>query len=213
MKAVIFDMDGVIIDSEPIHNTVILSTLDHFGIPFNAADLSKFVGTTNTSLFNKLITKHALDISPTTINDYHYKNLRTTILKELSEPISGIRQLLSTIKHYHLATAIASSSSLDLINSVTQKFNISDYFQHLTSGENLPHSKPDPTIYLLTAKKLGVSPADCLVIEDAHLGVKAAKAAGMTCIGFQNPNSGNQDLSAADKIVTSITEINLSEYL
>ncbi|HEX9025530.1 MAG TPA: HAD-IA family hydrolase, partial [Clostridium sp.] len=90
---------------------------------------------------------------------------------------------------------------------VVSKFKLQDYFRFIVSGEEVDNGKPAPDVYIETAKKLGMLPRDCTVIEDSKNGVLAAKAAGMMCIGFQNVNSGNQDLSMADNIVKSILEI------
>lgn len=212
MKAVIFDMDGVIIDSEPIHNRVMLATLRHFGIPFDEREFVHYVGTTNAFLFEKLKREHPVSASIEEMDAYQYHALLETIPKEDIQPIPGIVPLLAALRERRIQAAIASSSSLELIEAVTRKFAIASYFKNFLSGEDLPKSKPDPAIYLLSAEKLGVRPADCLVIEDARLGVEAAKAAGMTCIGFRNPNSGDQDLSKADFVVDAIGEIDLNQF-
>ena len=90
------------------------------------------------------------------------------------------------------------------------KFGLTGYFQSVLSGADLPASKPDPAVYLLSAERLGVRPADCVVLEDAASGVAAAKAAGMFCIAYRNPNSGRQDLSRADMVVEKIGEIDIT---
>lgn len=207
MKAVIFDMDGVMIDSEPLHTRLLLHTFAKYEIPFDTRDFDLYVGTTTPSLFKQLIAKNHLSVTLDELTSYQSELTRAAIENGEVELIDGIRELLQTLKSCNIPTAIASSSSMDLITTVVKKFELTDYFSHYTSGEDLPRSKPDPAIYLLTAQKLSVDPVDCLVIEDARLGVQAAKAAGMTCIGFQNPNSGNQDLAKADKIVDSIRDV------
>lgn len=209
MKAVIFDMDGVIIDSEPIHNVTLLDTFAKYNVKFDPADFPKFVGLTTPFILQKLIDEQQLPITLTEILTYHETNLFAAIRDGDLTAIDGIPELLATLREKNIPAAIASSSPLCLIKTVVAKFGLQDFFVHLTSGEDLPKSKPDPAIYRITAEKLGVDPADCLVIEDAKLGVQAAKAAGMTCIGFQNINSGDQDLSKADRIVHSIREISV----
>ena len=106
-----------------------------------------------------------------------------------------------------MLTAIASSSSRDFISLVVDRTGIRQYFDAFISGQELPESKPNPAIYLLTAQTLGVEPSECIVLEDAHLGVEAAKRAGMRCIGYRNPNSGAQDLSKADVVVDRMEKI------
>ena len=92
---------------------------------------------------------------------------------------------------------------------VVSKFELEDYFSCILSGEEVENGKPAPDIYVETAKKLGIVPEECIVIEDSKNGVMAAKEAGMKCIGFKNINSGEQDLSKADYIVNSIVEIKI----
>lgn len=212
MKAVIFDMDGVIIDSEPIHNRLMLATFSHFGIPFDPQDFNQYVGTSNSFLFTKLIKLHNLPLSLKEIETYHDRHLLKALKEEAIDPVCGIEPLLRELKARKIPAAIASSSPLALIKVIVAKFGFEEYFVDLISGEDLPQSKPDPAIYLRSAKNLGIDPADCLVIEDARNGVIAAKAAGMTCIGIINPTSGDQDLSQADRVVKTIASINLDEF-
>ena len=98
-----------------------------------------------------------------------------------------------------------------LLGSTTDgdKKGLQDYFQSVLSGADLPQSKPDPAVYLLSAERLAVQPANCVVLEDAASGVAAAKAAGMYCIAYRNPSSGCQDLSRADRIVEDVADIDL----
>ena len=105
--------------------------------------------------------------------------------------------------------AIASSSPREFIEAVVKKIGIDQYFKILVSGEEIERSKPEPDIFLKAATLLNVSPTECLVVEDSKSGTIAAKKAGMKCIGYQNVNSGNQDLSNADFIVNDIKEIDI----
>jgi len=93
------------------------------------------------------------------------------------------------------------------MNTVLDSFGIRPYFSSILSGGELPESKPNPAIYLISAERLGIDPADCLVIEDTANGILAAKRAGMYCVAYRNPNSGKQDLSKADEIVDSLLEV------
>jgi beta-phosphoglucomutase-like phosphatase (HAD superfamily) len=104
--------------------------------------------------------------------------------------------------------AIASSSPLEMIRLVVQKLDIAEYFDLLLSGDNVKQGKPFPDIYNRSAALLRVVPQNCVVIEDSNNGAKAAKSANMRCIGFQNPTSGNQDLSICDLVVNSFLDQN-----
>ncbi|MFW2488996.1 HAD family hydrolase [Clostridium chromiireducens] len=208
MKAVIFDMDGVIIDSEPIHFDVDLQTISELGGDISKEDLEKYVGTTNEYMYTDIKNKFNISKSLEEIIHYKVELTKKKIIELDLEPIEGIRELLKELKNKNINTAIASSSPRDFIELVVSKFKLENYIEYIISGEEVKHGKPDPDIYIETAKKLRVSPEECIVIEDSRNGVLAAKAAGMKCIGFQNVNSGNQDLSNADVIVHSITEVN-----
>ena len=210
MKAFIFDMDGVIIDSEPIHFQVDIETMKHLGCNMSKKELEKYVGTTNEYMLTDIKKNYNIKESIEEITDYKMKLTKRKIIESDLEPIEGIKELLVNLKENSIPAAIASSSPIDFINIVVEKFKIRDYFQYIVSGEEVENGKPAPDIYIETAKKLGFDPKDCTVIEDSKNGVQAAKSAGMKCIGFANVNSGNQDLSKADIIVDSIKEINIS---
>ena len=210
MKAVIFDMDGVIIDSEPIHFETDMETMKYLECNISKEELEKYVGTTNEYMFSDIKKNYNIEKSVEDIINYRAEIIKNKIVQSDLEPIEGIRELLSELKKKNIPAAIASSSPKDFINVVVSKFKLQEYFKYIVSGEEVANGKPAPDVYLETAKKLGIYPKDCIVIEDSKNGVLAAKSAGMRCIGFQNINSGNQDLSKANVIVKSIAEIKLS---
>ena len=121
-----------------------------------------------------------------------------------------MRELLALLSQSKVKIALASSASKKRIHTILDMFNITHYFSVITSTHDVENSKPNPEIFLITAKKLHINPKSCLVIEDSTHGVSAAKNAGMKCIGFANIPYNTQDLSKADIIVHSIGEINWS---
>jgi HAD superfamily hydrolase (TIGR01509 family) len=210
MKAIIFDMDGVIIDSEPIHFEVDMKTIRKLGCDnITTEELDKYVGSTNEFMYSDIKRKYNISKSLHEIISYKVELTKKKIIESDLEPINGIRELLTTLRNKNIPTAIASSSPREFIEVVVSKFKLEEYFKYIVSGEEVVNGKPSPDIYIEVAKKLGICPTNCVVIEDSKNGVLAAKAAGMKCVGFQNINSGNQDLSKADIIVQSITEINI----
>lgn len=209
MKAVIFDMDGVIIDSEPIHFEVDIQTMKDFGCSISKEELNKYVGTTNEYMFTDIKNKYKLDKSVEEIINYRTEIVKRKVIESDLAPIEGIVDLLKDLKDKNILAAIASSSPRDFIEVVVSKFGIKDYFSCILSGEEVENGKPAPDIYLETAKKLGIAPEEGVVIEDSKNGVIAAKEAGMKCIGFKNINSGEQDLSKADCIVNSILDVKI----
>ncbi|NLM96417.1 MAG: HAD family phosphatase [Halanaerobiaceae bacterium] len=209
LKAVIFDMDGVIIDSEPIHSRLNMELYRKLGFELTVEEYSKFVGVSIKDQW--YILKEKYDIKESIEELIEMQN--TGLIDEISvleiEPIPGIRELLAELKKENIKTALASSSTLSYINAVLEKFALTDCFPLIISGENLERSKPHPAIFLKTAEKLNLTSEECVVIEDSRNGVTAALEAGMKCIAFSNPNSGKQDISKADIIVNSIEEINI----
>lgn len=207
IKAFIFDMDGVIIDSEPLHFEVDIQVMNDFGSAITHEQLEKYVGMTNPEMWAVIKNEYQLTPSVAEIIEYQLSNKIERLTALEIEPMDGIHELLTELKARQIPAAIASSSPPVFIEAVLRKFNLLDQFKHVVSGEEVDRGKPAPDVYLKAAELLGVEPEECMVLEDARHGVAAAKAAGMRCIGFVNPNSGNQDLSQADYVVNSIREV------
>lgn len=209
LKAVIFDMDGVIIDSEPFHWEVNKKIYKLLGIRVSNKDYKKYIGTSNTNMWADLKARFRL---PQPLKDLVNMQVNGNIdfLRENSfRPIRGVTGLIGKLKKNSIAMGVASSSPDSAISIVLKKFHIDKYFSVTISGEDFKKSKPAPDIFLRTAHLLHVTPQLCAVIEDSAHGVAAAKAAGMKCVGFANRNSWNQDLSRADLIVDDIGKLNV----
>lgn len=206
--AFIFDMDGVIIDSEPIHSRVKMDTFHHFGLPFEEADLIHYMGRTSNEIFGEVIAKEGRhDLQVKDLVRYKHEHYLEVLQSGTIEPIEGAVELIRHLYDEGIPLALATSSWERVMDTVLDAFKIRPYFQSVLSGSTLPKSKPDPAIYLLSAERLGVAPKDCFVLEDTAAGVLAAKRAGMHCIGFRSPHSGAQDLSLADTIVNHLSEV------
>lgn len=210
MKAVIFDMDGVIIDSEPLHFEVCLEVLKSIGIDQEKDYFNKFVGVTNPAMWKQV--KEELRIKNTIEELIKIQvDLTIKIFNESSMgAIDGIVDLMKELKKEKILCAIGSSSPQIFIDAVVEKLKLNEYLRFALSGETLPKSKPDPMIFLKVAKDLNVEPKDCIVIEDSKHGVSAAKNAGMKCIGFINLNSGNQDLGKADLLIEDFKDLSVN---
>jgi HAD superfamily hydrolase (TIGR01509 family) len=209
IKAVIFDMDGVIIDSEPLHAIADNQILKDSGITAPDGYFDRFAGWTNQSMWDEIMKDYKLPISLEKISELQLP-LKIKLLREGDySPIPGIIELMETIQGLNLPMAIASSSPVQFIEAVIEKLGLRKYIRYWLSGEDVINSKPAPDIFLKVAEVLNVDPGECLVIEDSASGVAAAKRAGMKCIGYQNINSGNQDLSDADLIVDNIERIKI----
>ena len=208
VKAVIFDMDGVIVDSEPIHFESDRMTMKHYGKYITDEELSRYVGVSNPDMWAELREKYQLEATVEELLETQFSYKKLLIGDRKLEPIDGIRELLEQLKGGEVRIGLASSSSREFIEFMLSNLGLAGYFEVVISGEEVQRGKPFPDIFLKAAQGLGVEPSDCMVIEDSGHGVKAAKRAGMRCVGFVSPNSAKQDLSSADEVVCSIMQIN-----
>ena len=206
IKAAIFDMDGVIVDSEPMHIEAEKRILLKYGVEISADELRTYTGTTAESEFADLIRKYGLK---TTVDRLFREKeaVLFDLLEGRTEPTKGVIKLIKSLKQHGLKLAIASSGHRKLVHYFLRKLKIVSLFDSIVCAEDITRSKPDPEIFLKAAKNLSLDPAECVVIEDSTLGVTAAKSAGMKCIAFRNPNSGNQDLSKADLIIDDFRKL------
>ncbi len=208
LKAVIFDMDGVIIDSEPMHARAAVLALKEYNVDVTLEYLISFIGTTTYKMCQRMI--EDFEINNVSVEDLVEANNRMKkklLAEEGYTEVPYVTDLIQNLNSNHLKLAIASSSSEEAIERVMDSFHIRSCFQGYVSGNQVQNPKPSPDIFQEAAKMLGVSPNECIVIEDSSHGVSAAKAAGMVCIGYFNPNSGQQDLRKADIIVEGFDEI------
>jgi len=205
-RSVIFDMDGVISDSEPLHHEAERRLLAPFGVHLSRAQLESYTGMGLSAMLERFRSEFGLDVPAATLAARHHQAL-DDLFRERVEPIPHALDLIRNFHRSGLMLAVGSSSAMRLIQRVLEKFEIASYFNAVVSGQDVPNGKPHPDIFREAARRLGVGPGDCVVIEDSRNGVTAAVAAGMACIGFRSPNSPNQDLSAADRIVPDLSEI------
>lgn len=207
LQGVIFDMDGVLADTERLHGVAQESMLREWKVDLPARECSRrFAGMPEKDIWPIVFAEAKLPCPP--IEDLMRKKVETMLelLREHIPPIPGARDVVSRVRALNLKTAVASSSDPALIERILMGLELHVDIESITAGREVKHGKPAPDIFLLAAKKLDTPPEHCLVIEDAHAGVRAAKAAGMTCIGYKAKES-RQDLSEADIIVSSMDEI------
>lgn len=203
-------MDGVIVESEDAHIEAEKQTFLRYGVRISAEELHRFTGTTAKTMFTELIAKYRLATTFEEMNS-EKERILLKLLEQDAEPAKGVISLMQKLKRRGIKLAVGSSSTRNLIDYVVKKLGIALLFECIVAAEDVTHGKPSPEIFLKAATKMGVNPSQCLVVEDAKLGVEAAKRAGMKCIGYRNPHSGNQDLSKADVTIDDFSKMNIEE--
>ena len=204
---VIFDMDGVLIDSQPFHYNTDMEVIKAAGALPRFADVERLAGVALRDRCFAYKSEYGLSLPLDELINLHVSILMKLFRETDLRPINGIPELLASLKGARVKTAVASSSSLALIRLVLEKLQISEYFDALVTGEEVKNSKPAPDIFIKAAELLGCPPENCAVVEDSANGVLAAKNAGMYCVAYRNISSGKQDLSPADMIINSFEEI------
>lgn len=207
LKTVIFDMDGVIIDSEAQHAKASLNTFKELGVDTDLDYCKSFTGSSSKKMAETAIKDFSLDITTNALLDKLNLAKKKLHEKEGYIPVEGVDALIKRLYKDGVQLAIASSSSPKEIETVVKKLGIKKYFEKLVSASSVANPKPSPDTFLLALEKLGAAPEDTVIIEDSTFGVKAAKAANVACIGFINPNSGNQNLNDADVLIESFDGI------
>jgi HAD superfamily hydrolase (TIGR01509 family) len=213
MKAVIFDMDGVIIDSEPFHLEVNRKIFRQLGISVTTEEYDTYIGVSNTNMWTAIKSRHGLVQPVKELVDMQVTGNIGYMKKERIYPVVGVVDFIKELDSMNIKIALASSSPYSVIDIVLDTFGIKKFFNAIVSGEDFIKGKPAPDIFLKAAKLLSIKPEDCVVIEDSSCGVSAAKAAGMTCYALRNPNSGNQDLSPADMVFGRFVDIDVQHIV
>ena len=212
IKAVIFDMDGVIINSEPLHKKAFQKMFEEFNLKVSKKLYGSFTGMSTLPICQRLCNEFSIKHSPNLLvktKRKHFKNLFENGYE--FKLIDGVLELIQHYKKNGISLVLASSASMPNINMVFEKFNLNQYFKAKISGANLKASKPHPEIFEKAAKLTGHSKKKCLVIEDATNGIIAAKSAGIFCIAFDGGHSKNQDYGKADLVINKFESIYLEK--
>lgn len=206
VKAVLFDMDGVLLDSEPFHDETNLVLLRKYGVEADKSVTNPYIGRTSLELWMALKERFHL---PATVEELIEEQWATNIRNLPSSGIGrseGLDALLAFLSENGIRSTVASSSRRGFVEVVLDHLKLSSYMEGYTCGEEVKKSKPEPDIFLLAAGKLGVLPEECVVIEDSTAGVRAGLAAGMFTIGYINPTSDGQDVTPADQVVRHLAD-------
>ncbi len=188
INAIIWDMDGVISDTQRLHATIESELLARYGIKMSAKEITKkYAGVRTADFFLDLLTKKgAMGFNIDELMSEKWK--RATELVDEVDAIPGAIKLVKEAFKKNIPQAVASASGKKYVNAIIEELGIKKYFKAIITGDQVRKGKPDPEIFLKAAKSLKVNPAGCLVIEDGGAGMIGAKNAGMKCIGLVYDN-------------------------
>lgn len=212
LKAVLFDMDGVIVDTEPLHRKAYFKTFNDLGIDVSEDLYTSFTGASTKRVCDTLIHQFHLkqtfeeiaEIKRNYFKDYFYHD-------EDFDLIPGVKELILHYYDNRIKLILASSATMTTINMVFEKFELEKYFMGKISGADLKESKPHPEVFLLAAEMAGEPVENCMVIEDSTNGILAAHRAEIFCAAYRSPHSKNQDYTLADTVVSDYSDLEIDK--
>jgi sugar-phosphatase len=210
MKAAIFDMDGLLIDSEPLWQEAEIAVFRSVGVPLTREMCRETVGVRLDE-----VVRHWHKKFPW--RDESLDMVEARILEEISrlivsrgKPMPGVRETIDLLTAAKYVLAVASSSPMQLIRTALDTFELTEHFSVLHSAEAEGEGKPNPAVYLSAMSRLGVDPSNCIALEDSAIGVRAAKSAGARVIAVPDPaDISNPAFADADVVLSSLTDFSM----
>ena len=207
-RVILFDMDGVLVNTEPLHYQLWKQVFSERGIDLRFEAYKGCIGANGKRLMELVLEHYGLDFRGDQSLFDRYYQLKEENLRYGDIPrIEGVAEVLEALQQRGYRMAVASSSTQDYIELCTDRVGIGHFFDVRFSAQWVKNTKPAPDVFLAAAEKMNAAPEDCVVVEDSTNGTLAAKAAGMRCIGFANPDSAGQCLDAADVRIGSFREL------
>ena len=211
IKGVIYDLDDLMVDSHHLHLKAFDALLIRYGHKYGELPeelRAKFIGRRVIDILKEMARYFGIEESAESLQEERSSIFLKLAGKEL-KAMPGLIKSLKLFRLNNFKMALASSGVKDYISLVLDKFLIRDYFDAIVSGEDVKAGKPNPETFLLACRKLGLNPQECLVLEDASVGVETAKNAGCRCIAVISPNTPAQNLLKADLVLDSLNEISI----
>lgn len=192
INAVIFDMDGVIVDNRDIHIEAFRLLAERYGVAFDAGDLEWMYGRGNDTIIPRLFPPDVVLRAGLAELGREKEAIYREIYADRMVPARGLVDLLKELRDNGLPCAVGSSAPKRNVDFVLDRCGIADYFSVVVTGDMVEFRKPDPAIFLLASERLGISPAECLVFEDSAAGIQAARSAGMPLVALATTLTAEQ---------------------
>ena len=210
-KAVLFDMDGVLVNSEPVYDAYHQMLAKRLNFTITEAHKKRFRGTPSRKIYETIIEEFALSVTADELLNEEIDNIHVSFAAGDIPAIPHVFDLLRHLKQSGFLVGVATSNYRFNAESVLQHNGGLEYVDHISSMESVTRPKPAPDVFLHAAESLHVDPADCVVFEDSPNGIAAAKAAGMKVIGYASPEQIKLDLSRADRVIASFDEVTAAD--
>ncbi|MDQ0476987.1 HAD family phosphatase [Chryseobacterium sp. MDT2-18] len=214
LKAVLFDMDGVIVDTEPLHRKAYFQMFADLGIEVSEELYTTFTGASTKKVSNTLIERFQLENTPEELAIVKRKYFKQYFYGDADfNLIPGVKNLIENYFENNIKLVLASSASMTTIDMVFEKFDLGKYFLGKISGADLKESKPHPEIFLLASEIADEKRESCMVIEDSTNGIMAAHSAGIFCTAYKSEHSINQNYDQANLLISNFSEIEIEKII
>ena len=206
IQAVIFDMDGVLVDSEPFGFEALRRVMARYGLGYSEEENAEFLGRTTLESCRTLRARHALPDAAEALADFYIQEMLEQIGKG-PIPMPGVPEVLVRLRAAGYPLALASSAELRVIHANLTALALAPLFEAVVSGTQVARGKPAPDVFVAAAERLAVAPEGCLVVEDSRNGLLAAKAAGMRCAIVPCAHTRHQDFREADHHLAALPDL------
>lgn len=207
LKAIFFDFDGTLVNSEPLHFQMWQQVLAAYGVGLTVEQYKEhYAGVPTTLNAEDMVKRFALPVPHNVISDAK-KTLTRAVVASAGFPLMpAVRDILDHFSGHDLKLGIVTGAARRNVDVTLRVHALHDYFSVIVSGEDISRNKPAPDCYLLAMAQLGITPAECLTFEDTESGVRAAASAGVACLAVPTPMSAHHDFSTAEGVFASLQE-------